>query len=171
MDAPTLAAAVRASGPLLLRFLEGFTDDNCTAQASALPNHVVWTLGHCALTMHRLALAMDGGALPESDFMQGDRRDGDHGRYDTESVCFGSVPMIDPARYPSMHRARCIFEAAIDRLAAAAEGCSDLSREIEWHGNSIPAERLVLRVCFHNGCHAGQLTDLRRALALPPVIH
>ena len=161
---------MRTSGPLLTRFLDGFDDENRTTQAAGLPNHAAWTLGHCALTMHRLAEALDGKALPEQDFVQGDRRDGDHRRYDTESICFGSVPMVDPGRYPGLERGRQIFEAAVERLACAVEASQSLDEPLQWHGQAIKAGRLVARVAFHNGCHGGQLTDLRRALGFPPVI-
>ena len=170
VDSFTLGQVIRASGPLLTRFLDGLAGDQATTQAPGLPNHPVWTLGHCALTMHKLAGAIDGNELPDEDFVQGDGRDGDTHRYDTESVCFGSVPMIDPSRYPSLARGRTIFDRGVERLATAAERASDLDVAIDWHGAHTPAGRLIMRVAFHNGCHAGQLTDLRRALGLPPVI-
>jgi hypothetical protein len=170
MDPSTLGLVVRTSGPLLSRFLDGFNDENRTTQAPGLPNHAAWTLGHCALTMHRLAEALDGGALPEQDFVHGEGRDGDHRRYDTQSICFRSVPMVDPARYPALERGQLIFEAAVQRLACAVEGSASLDAPLQWHGQAIVAGRLVARVAFHNGCHGGQLTDLRRALGFPPVI-
>jgi hypothetical protein len=168
MHAVTLEQVIRASGPLLTRFLEGFGDANATAQAPGLPNHAVWTLGHCALTMHKLGRAIDGGALPATDFAEGH---GDPELFDTALVCFASVPLIDALRYPSMARAQVVFEAAIDRLARATASADDLLAPINWHGVGIPAGQLVMRVAFHNGCHAGQLTDLRRALGFAPVIN
>jgi len=170
MHAATGAQLIRSSGPLLTRFLDGLGPDQGTVQAPSLPNHPVWTLGHCAMTMHKLAAAMDGHDFPDCDFLHGDGKGGDTHRYDTKSVCFGSVPMIDPSRYPNLARGRIIFDRAVERLANTIEQSADLDAPVDWHGIPIPAGGLVMRVAFHNGCHAGQLTDLRRAIGLSPVI-
>jgi hypothetical protein len=104
-DPATLAASVRSSGPLILRFLDGFDDDNRTRQAPGLPNHVSWTLGHLALTMHHAADFVTGFNEPQrlstSDWIHGDGTAGDPSRYDTESVAFGSAPVKEPAKYPA----------------------------------------------------------------------
>lgn len=175
-DARTLENAVRLSGPLLLRFLAGFDETNRTAQAPGLPNHAAWTLGHLALTMQRAADLVSGFSepqrLPTSDWVHGDGTAGDPSRFDTESVCFGSRPVNEPARYPRLSRAREIFEASLDRLAEEVGGASGsaLEREVKWGKATLPTGDLVHRVVFHNGTHAGQLIDLRRALGLAPVL-
>lgn len=175
-DPVTLAAAVRGSGPLLRRFLDGFDDDNRTKQAHGLPNHVSWSLGHLALTMHRAADYVAGYTepqkLPTSDWIHGDGTAGDPSRYDTESVCFGSSPVSDPARYPRMGRSVEIFDASLERLAAEASALSPASmgREIRWGGSVLTPPQLVHRIVFHNGMHAGQIADLRRAINMPAVL-
>ncbi|MBL1216336.1 MAG: hypothetical protein D8M59_02455 [Planctomycetes bacterium] len=177
-DAPisqqeTLARAVESSQPLLTRYLAGFNDDNRTRQAPGLPNHAGWTLGHCALTMYRLAENhLHGHPLPDCDFITGDGTAGDAGRFDTESVCYGSTPVDRPEMYPTMERGRAVFDGACAALAAAVRAADDatLAAEMEWHGTSYPTWSLVLRVCFHNGTHAGQLTDLRRGLGMDNII-
>ncbi len=167
-----LANGVVASKDLLTRFLAGFNEENRTRQEANLPNHVVWTLGHLALTLNRVAERIDGGALPESDFLTGDGASGTASRYDTESVCFGSQPVGDGARYPTLARGVEIYQAACDRLADAVRSAetATLDREIPWHGGEITLWSLVHRVTFHNGAHAGQITDLRRALELERVM-
>ncbi len=171
-DPASLAHAVRLSETLFLRFLAGFDDTNRTAQAPGLPNHLSWTLGHCALTMHRAADVVEGfiepQVLPTGDWIAGDGSAGDPGRYDTESVCVGSVPTPEAKRYPRLARARDIFHAGVERLATTASSASPqtLAREIRWGKAELAAGDLVLRVAFHNGLHAGQLVDLRRALGL-----
>lgn len=170
-----LAAFVRASNGFLTRYLAGFADRNRTTQAMDLPNHAAWILGHCAMTMHRLAERIDGKPLPESDFIKGEPGapgQGDAQRYHTESIAFGSTPIDDPVLYPTLARGREIYESACERLAHAIEAMSDarVDELQDWHGGQAPFHALVMRVCFHNGTHAGQLTDLRRALRLPRVI-
>ena len=170
--ASALSDALRATKPFVTRFLAGFDDDNRTSQAPGLPNHAAWSLGHLALTMHRFAERIDGNALPESDFITGDGASGDSERFDTESVCFGSNPVDDPAIYPALAKSRRVFEDAIDRLASAIEGLDDaMLDEIQpWGSGEFPVAELAARIIFHNGTHAGQLTDLRRALGMPGVI-
>ena len=167
----TLARAVESSRELFVRFLAGFDEVNRTRQVPNLPNHAVWTLGHLALTMHRAAEKIDGQSLPENGFRVGEASTD---FFDTESICFDSIPTDDPSRYPSLQRASAIFDAACARLAEAARSSSDatLDQELKWGsiGVSVKAADLIIRNVFHNGTHAGQLVDLRRALSLPSVI-
>lgn len=168
----TLADVVRSTVGYLTRYLAGFDDSNATTQGMHLPNHIVWSLGHCAYTMQRVAARFDGIDPPETDFIDGDGTGGDAQRYDIRSIAFGSQPVDDPSMYPGLQRGRAIYEQACERLAACCENTTDeqLDEPQDWHGGPIPLQQLVLRVCFHNGTHAGQITDLRRALSLPNVI-
>ena len=167
-----LGDAVRATAPLVLRFFDGFNDSNRTAQPGGLPNHASWVLGHLALTMNRFAERYDGLPLPVRDYLTGNGADGTTEIYDTESVCFGSVPVDDPSKYPTIERGIEVFQAAIDRLAAVVSGLSDaqLAEVQPWGRGEFTAEQLVTRIMFHNGTHAGQIMDLRRALGLGRVI-
>ena len=168
----TLAESILATKPLFTRFVSGFDDASRAAQTPELPNHVIWCLGHCALTMHRVAERFDDNSLPETDFIQGDASQGDEARYDTESVCFDSTPSDNPALYPTLARGVEVFEAACDRFASAVRSATDeaLDSMIPWHDGEMPLWKLIMRVCFHNGAHAGQITDLRRAMGMTRVI-
>jgi len=170
--AEALASGMRATGPFVTRFLAGFDDTNHTKQMPMLPNHVAWCMGHLALTMNRFAERFDGKGLPESDFIKGDGRAGDAERFDTESVCVGSRPTDEPALYPSMARSRQVFENAIERISSAIEAMSQaqLDELQPWGKGEFRVAELVARIMFHNGMHAGQLADLRRAMGLPGVI-
>lgn len=175
-DPATLASMIRGTGVLFAPFLDGFDDDNRVTQAPGLPNHFSWTLGHAALTMHRAADYVAGFNEPQrlstSDWIHGDGTAGDPSRYDTESVAFGSTPVTDKAKYPRVTRAREIFETAVERFASETAGASvkSFSREVKWGSRVMQVGPLVERVVFHNGLHAGQLVDLRRALGMPNVI-
>ena len=165
----TLANAVLESRVLLARYFKGFDESNRTRQAPNLPNHFAWTLGHLALTLHRTAEKFDGRALPASDFVQGDGRAGTAGRFDTESVCFGSQPVDEPAIYPGHDRCVAIFDDAIQRLVAAIRRTDDakLDTLATWGGGTqVKLWSLAIRMVFHTGTHCGQLADLRRALGL-----
>jgi len=168
-----LAEGVLGTKALSTRFFVGFDESNRTRQAPHLPNHITWVLGHCAFTMHRVAQQLDGKPHPERDFVT-ERRGSGAGGFEQETVAFDSEPADEPEHYPSLARAREIFEDACDRLAAAVRSAdaATLQREVPWgSGNTqIPLWALVQRVTFHNGVHTGQLTDLRRALGLERVI-
>ena len=167
-----LAEFILSTKPFFVRFIDGFDDSTRTFQAENLPNHVAWSLGHCALTMNRAAERFDNKPPPDTDFIMGDGTNGDSSRFDTESVCFDSTPTPEPSNYPTLHRATEIYEAACDRFAEAVRHTTDakLDEMIPFHGDDIPLYTLIMRVCFHNGSHAGQIMDLRRALSMQRVI-
>lgn len=156
----------------LMRFVRGFEESTRTTQAPFLPNHVVWTLGHCALTMNRMAERFDGQPLPDRDFVSGDGGNGTSTQFDTESVCIGSQPVDEPTLYPTLARGIEAYELACDRFAAALRNATDeqLETMVEWHDGTHALWTLVNRVIFHNGTHAGQLVDLRRALRMDRII-
>jgi hypothetical protein len=164
----TIASALLATKTLLGRYLKGFDDTNHTRQAAGLPNHVAWCLGHCALTMQRVAEHIDGRPLSPEDFMPGPAGNAD--RFGLESVAFASQPRDDAAMYPRFDRCVAIFESACERLAGAACAADDaaLDRSVKWGGagNETPLHMLALRMVFHNGMHTGQIADLRRALGM-----
>ncbi len=167
-----LAECVLVSRDMFVRGLDGFDESNRTTQTPDLPNHLVWNLGHCALTMHRAAERADGEPLPESDFITGDGTAGDANRFHAEAVSFGSKPTNDPDSYPTLARAREIFEAASERLAQTIRAMSaeKLDEKTTWGVGETTIASLMMRMCFHNGAHAGQVLDLRRALHLRALI-
>lgn len=167
-----LSEYILSTKSFFVRFVNGFEDSTRTTQAENLPNHVAWCLGHCALTMNRAAERFDHKPLPEIDFVMGDGANGDSSRFDTESVCFDSTPKPDPSNYPTLQRAKGIYEAACDRFAQAVRNTSDakLDETIPFHGSELPLYTLIMRLCFRNGAHAGQILDLRRSLNMPRVI-
>jgi hypothetical protein len=166
----TLADAVVACKGFSARFLPGFTEENRTAQAEHLPNHVMWTLGHVSLYLHDAAGRIDGRPRPESDF--GPNAGKGPGRYTDSAIGFDSKPVKDPAKYPTLARGVAIFNAACDRLATAARQADDatLAKKIDWFGMQIPLAQLVTRVMFHVGVHTGQIMDLRRGLGFDRVL-
>ena len=164
-----LADAVLMCKVLTARYLAGFDDGTRTAQGPGLPNHVAWCLGHCALTMHRVAEKVDGKPPPAKDF--GGGLGGDPAAFHAEAVAFGSRPVGDAAAYPSLARCVEVFNAACDRLAATVKAASDeqLAMPIKWGPIEAPWWSLVLRMTFHNGFHTGQIADLRRGLGFKSI--
>jgi len=172
--AAILADALLTTKPLLARYLAGFNDVTHVRQTPDLPNHLSWTLGHCALTMHRVAAMLDHADLPASDFVAGDGTSGsrERGVFDREAVAFASRPEERHDRYPTLARSTEIYNASVDRLAAALRAAPDarLDDTVQWiAGQQMPLWQLAARMIFHNGFHTGQIADLRRALGFRSV--
>lgn len=172
--ARALAHTARSSAPMLKRFLTGFTDETRTTQAPGLPNHVAWILGHCAFTMGRLAERAGGPSLPSDFFLTSTGSDGRRGttsRFDSDAVAVGSSPTDEPSLWPTLDVCVECFDQAIETLAdtIAAASDEDLADSIAWGETEYPLRDLVIRVSLHNALHAGQLSDLRRALGMTRV--
>lgn len=175
-----LAEGVLSCKQLFSRFLVGFDDSSHTRQTPDLPNHVAWCLGHCALTMHRVAEKLDGHAIPDTDFAAGPgavERVSTHSalppsKFATDLIGFGSKPVDDARYYPPFTRCGEIYNRACDRLATAVRNAPPeaLLRPVQWGDLTMPAHLLVQRMLFHNGVHNGQIADLRRALGMKPVL-
>lgn len=162
-----LATGVRESADWLARYLKGFDDTNHTRQATHLPNHVAWNLGHLALILNVVANKLDGEPMPAGDFAE--RGPGDPTRFGIDAVKFGSSPADDVTAFPRFDRCVQIFRAATARLATAVERASDgqLDQSIAWgRGIEIPMHALIVRMIFHNGTHCGQIADLRRVIGI-----
>jgi hypothetical protein len=169
-----LSHSITSCKVLMTRYLSGFNSLNHTRQAPGLPNHVGWSLGHAALTMHRAAAHFDAEPVPQADFSDAPctpASDDPTFCFYLESIAFGSTPVDDAALYPSFERCIQIYESACDRLAAAvlASTPARLEKTIMWGTVELPLLHLVPRIIFHNGMHTGQIADLRRALGMPPI--
>ncbi len=172
--AAVLADALLTTKALLGRYLAGFNDVTAVRQTPDLPNHLAWTLGHLALTMHRVSAMFDHSDLPASDFVAGDGTAGsrERGVFDRDAVAFASRPEERHDRYPTLARATEIYNRAVDRLAAAIRAANDskLDELVQWTaGQQMPLWQLASRMIFHNGFHTGQIADLRRALGFRSV--
>lgn len=162
-----IADTIELSKANLARYLVGFDDATSTRQAANLPNHVRWNIGHLALTMHRVAEKADGKPLPESDFAAATQA----GRFHTEPVAFGSKPADEEIAYPPLARCVEIYNAAVDRLSAAARALPDarITEPAAWAGGQTPLYQLIVRMAYHNGFHIGQIADMRRALGFKSI--
>ncbi len=170
-----LADGVRSTKGLLARYLAGFDEMTRLAQPPNLPNHVAWSLGHLALTLHRVAERLDGLPMPERDISgTPEARGMPATSFHRDDVAFGSAPAMDHDRYPTLQRCQQIYDAACDRLADAIQNSTDaaLSAPTVWGAPGtppIPLYLLVARMIFHNGAHTGQIADTRRALGFRSV--
>lgn len=166
-----LADTILGSRDNFFRYMVGFEEEDRVRAAPGLPNHAAWCMGHCALVMHRIAEKLGAGGLPDADFLVGAER-GDSRRYGTESVAFGSSPSVESGVFPTLVRCREIFSNAAEHLAGAIRSLSEdqLNATVQFFPKyAAPAWHIVARMAFHNGFHAGQIADLRRALGMKSI--
>jgi hypothetical protein len=168
--AEVLAEGVLSTKVLLSRYLMGFDEATALQQGPNLPNHVIWNLGHLALTMHRVGNMLDGKGIPESELAEGQDAAA-RGAFWLDSVAFGSAPASDEQMYPSLMRAMAIYNGACDRLAAAIRSADAamLDKQVAWGAGTLPLWSLTIRMVFHNGFHTGQIADLRRTFGFQSI--
>jgi hypothetical protein len=166
-----LAVSAEATGPLFLRYVDGFDDVTAIRQLPGIPNHVIWTLGHCGLTMHRVGGLLDGGGIPSAEYLDDDAEESTEA-FRIRRICRGSIPEASQGAYPCLGRAVEIFQAALTRFQEAIRASSEevLGQSVPWHDGPITMSSLIHRANFHTACHAGQIIDLRRGFSMPRVI-
>ena len=149
------------SHKMISDMLSGVPAEQCTAQSGPVTNHVLWTLGHVAMTNDWLASLIDGrpGAVPKA----------------YESLFgMGSVPVVDTSKYPSLAEVRAEFDRGYERLVSAAKKRNDAELLTPPLGNSFGFTNnkldSVLKAAWHEGWHIGQIADLRRGLGIKPMM-
>lgn len=140
--------------------VNNFPEGKATHQPAATDNHLLWNLGHLATTYLWLTglAGGDAGKLPDS-----------------YSVLFNKdKPTSDPKKYPPLAEVRKAFDDQYNRFIAAFEKIPDaaLNDSIADKCGGFANTKLDLahRAAWHEGWHAGQISSVRRALQLPPVM-
>ncbi len=165
--APSTAGRDRAIAQLkfargtLEKFSKGFADNQVTAQAPGIPNHLLWTLGHLAATSSWIKTLIDGRShiAPAN--------------YET-LFGMGSKPVDDPSAYPAFADVRKVFDEAHNAIVAVASSMTDeeLSTPPTADSGNFVTDKMdaLFKCAWHEGWHLGQLADLRRALGLPSAL-
>jgi DinB superfamily len=132
----------------------------CT-QFPGADNHVLWTIGHLA-TMYTWVL----GGLDERGFKLPEG----YGKLFGD----GSRPVADFAAYPPVNEVKAWHDKAFTAFAAAIAAQSDsqlaLPPAVDTGGMAKDRLHLVYVAAWHEGWHQGQISALRRALGLKPVL-
>jgi uncharacterized damage-inducible protein DinB len=152
---------LRFARSLTASMLKDFPEDKVTYQPCTSDNHVLWNLGHLAATYQWLAAMLDGEprTIPAG--------------YDE---LFGgkSKPVSDPTKYPSLTELRRAYDKSAERFIAAFEATSDdeLTKPAIGETYGFVSDRLdtAFKGAWHEGWHQGQISSIRRALKLPPVM-
>jgi hypothetical protein len=168
--ANALADVIAGVVPLTLRYVGGFDGVTALGQLPGLPNHVIWTLGHCGYTAARVASHLSGQPIEPQWYSQVPSTQSEG--FEIATICRGSTPVGVAEAYPPLERATAIFREGHETFERVIRGLSgeELISEMEWHDGPIRLDALIRRIAFHTACHAGQLIDLRRGFNLPPVL-
>lgn len=159
------AVAARAQALKTLDFAAGITKklvadwpaDKLTHQFVPTDNHPLWTLGHLGVSNHWFANLFDGKPTAGAQY----------------DAMFGgkSKPSPNAGDYPSLDEVMKLYDDGMARLKktlkAPKDPLSPPKQHADWVNDTIHAAQLSV---WHEGWHAGQLSSLRRAMGLPPVM-
>jgi len=154
-------ASLRFARSILDGLCKDFPEDKLTYQPAMTDNHLIWTLGHLAVTNQWFAGLLDGqpATLPE--------------RYE-ERFGYKSKPNPDRDFYPPLSDVQRYHEASFARLVRAAEQLTDdeLGSPCAQDSGGFARDKgeVLERAVWHEGWHAGQISSLRRSLGLSPVM-
>jgi hypothetical protein len=143
------------------KLIDTFPEEQALRQHVPTENHLLWTIGHLAVTYSWLVSLLEGKMfeLPES--------------YNA-LFGYGSKPGADPAAYPPIAEVKKSYTAAYTRFLAAANKLTardlDKAPAADSFGFAKTRHEVLLRAAWHDGWHSGQLSALRRALGLPSVM-
>lgn len=163
--APTRAAGQRAAQlfsfaqSTTMKYASGFSDDQLTHQPVPTSNHLLWNIGHLAISNQWFASMVDGQP---------------HGVSDAWDALFGmkSRPVPDAGAYPSYAEVRAAYEVAGQRMKAAAAALTDAELAMPPAGETggFLNDKLdaVMKAAWHEGWHLGQICEVRKALSLGP---
>jgi uncharacterized damage-inducible protein DinB len=142
---------------MVLRTIRDLPDEMLTHQPSSVNNHVLWTLGHLAVTDDWLAgiLMGDASVLPPE-----------------YSKLFGYGSRVEPTAdaYPPVSEVRLHFMEMRERLMLWLGSIdeSQLGAPVDDGGAGFAANvaDAIGKTIWHDGWHAGQLSTIRRSLGM-----
>lgn len=144
----------------LVELLKDFPESKAAHQPCPSDNHLLWHLGHLAVTYEWFAAALDGKPKGGNEAVD-------------KLFASGSKPVADAKAYPPVKDVRARFDAAWTRLMNAAESLrdEDAAKPALVEGGGFLKDRLdtVDKAAWHDGWHAGQISGLRKALGLKPM--
>lgn len=145
---------------MFLKAINDWPADKLTYQTGPEDNHLIWTVGHLATTDAWLGsvLKIPGTEVPEA--------------YQA-LFGMGSKPQSDPKAYPPFAEVRGYLDgcrsAVRNWLETADEKALAVPLKEATGGFANDGIDMLMKICWHDGWHLGQVTTLRRALGLPSI--
>ncbi len=142
---------------LTLGLLKDVPADKMTFQPTPTENHFVWTFGHLASTYSWLKSLVDGQMHPLPDSYNG-------------LFGMGSKPTPDAKAYPSFAEVKKHNDEAYAAFVGAVKKQTDAEllqpTAADSHGFATDRLDAVAKGAWHEGWHAGQLANVRKALGI-----
>ncbi len=140
--------------------IKGFPDGKATFQPSPTDNHLLWVLGHLALTDTWIAgvLGIRGVGVPESY---------------NKVFGQGTKPVGASRDYPLLAEVHRVFDSTRQSLMAWYEKAPEAALAIplseKTGGFCEDPIDAASKLAWHEGWHMGQVANIRKALGLGPV--
>ncbi len=139
--------------------LKDLPESKWTFQPSSTDNHVLWCLGHLSGTDGWIAGVVGASAVKVPEDIQ-------------KAFGMGTKPVA--SGNPSVDAVRATFESSRAGLLAWVRTAPDAAlttdlKEITGGFATDPIDAM-LKIAWHEGFHAGQIANIRKALGLPPIM-
>lgn len=137
---------------------KGWPADQACALPAAHDNHLLWNIGHMAVSNDWFFALMSGepGICPPAW---------------EKLFGMGSKPSSDPKTYPPLGEVQGKYESGVQRVLAELSKRSDaeLLRPVVGESYGLAKDRVeaALGIAWHTGWHTGQIASCRRGLGLP----
>ncbi|MGQ0637071.1 MAG: DinB family protein [Planctomycetaceae bacterium] len=155
---------IQASRRYTERLLDNVDESDWFRMPVAPVTHLAWQLGHLAIAQYRLCLERIRGARPDDATLIPAGFAGKFGK--------DSVPVADPANYPSVAEIRGIFDRVHQQALRELAGFP----ESDWFAPPVLPHMLFDRkidslywCARHEMMHSGQIGLLRRLLGHKPL--
>lgn len=140
--------------------VKDFPTDKALHQPSPTDNHLIWALGHLALTdewIHSMLDPQFKSILPES----------------YKTLFYGSKCEGDPKKYPTLNEVRKNFDAAHESLMKTVKAASEqtLNKSVKEVSGGFAEDGYdaLFKGVWHEGWHSGQIAGLRKSLNLKSI--
>lgn len=154
-------AALEFSRGFLEQLADGIPPDKATHQPVNTANHLLWILGHSAVTDDYFISTLAGqeAKCPENW---------------GELFGMGSEPVDDPSKYPALDEVKTVMAERREALVAWLGSLDDdaLAEPLPEDLQGFAANRgaLMATLAAHEAMHVGQLSVIRKSLGLPRVM-
>jgi len=147
-----LVYMLKTTAQIVKPLIEDITEEESMERTEHRFNHIRWQTGHLAHSDYSiLALLSHDKGEPK-----------DYGK-----IFGGGTELSDePSAYPPMADLRGELFDLQNRVIKLAEEADDdvFEREIDWGSKKVPVWQAISFLCLHNFYHAGQITQIRKAL-------
>jgi hypothetical protein len=153
-----LLSTLEFSHGLFMHFVDGFPAEHAFTMPSPTENHMVWQIGHLAVTHEFFC-----GCVSKQTWKSDEKLNGLFG--------MASKPVNNPSLYPSLAESQAMLASGLSKFVGLIKQYDDaalsVDAEIDTHGFLKTKLDTIGRNAFHYGWHLGQVSALRRSLHLP----